>query len=81
MMGLETAAEMLGGKEALGGELGISGRMVRYKLTGDRGVSSGDLMLAAGALDKLAARIAAHAQKLRDEAAVGRATPQTGEIA
>lgn len=67
MMGLETAADFLGGKEALGNELGISTRMVRYKLTGDRGVSNGDLLMTAGALDKLAARITAHAAKLRGE--------------
>lgn len=68
MMGLETAATMLGGKDALGDVLGISGRAVRYKLTGERGVSNADLTLAAGALEKLAQRVADHAVKLREVA-------------
>jgi len=69
MMGLETAADMLGGKRHLGDVLGMGERAAAHKVAGTRGVSNGDLLMAAGALDKLASRIAAHAQKLRAEAA------------
>jgi len=68
MMGLDTAAGMLGGKPTLARALAIEDRTLRYKLTGDRGVSRADLLAAAAALDTRAARIADHARKLRDEA-------------
>lgn len=74
MMGMETAAAILGGVDVLAKALDITPRGVRHKLTGDRGVSNADLIAAAGALDARAARIAAHAAKLRAEAA-----PVTGE--
>jgi hypothetical protein len=67
MMGLETAATMLGGKQALADALVLDVRTVRYKLTGDRGVSNADLTSTAAALDALAGRVAAHAAKLRAE--------------
>ncbi len=69
MMGLETAVGILGGTDQLAAALGITARAVRYKLTADRGISDSDLSAAAEALDARAARIAAHAQKLRDEIA------------
>lgn len=68
MMGLETAAGILGGTDQLAGALGISARGVRYKLTGDRGTSNADLIAAAEALEARARRIADHAFKLREEA-------------
>lgn len=68
MMGLETAAVILGGTDQLAGALGISARGVRYKLTGDRGTSNADLIAAAEALEVRARRIADHAFKLREEA-------------
>ena len=67
MMGLETAAEMLGGKRHLGDVLGVGERQAAHKVAGSRGISNGDLLMTAGALEKLAARIAAHAAKLRAE--------------
>jgi hypothetical protein len=69
MMGMETAAAILGGVDVLAQALKITPRGVRHKLTGDRGVSDDDLIAAAGALDARAERIAAHAAKLRAEAA------------
>jgi hypothetical protein len=69
MMGLETAASLLGGKPPLADALGIAHRTLRAKLTGERGVSNGDLALAAGALEKQAARMVEHARKLREVAA------------
>lgn len=69
MMGLETAAKLLGGQGPLAGAIGIHARSLRAKLTGERGISRGDLLLAAGALDARAARLADHARKLREEAA------------
>lgn len=68
MMGLETAAAILGGVDVLAGALGITPRGVRHKLTGDRGISDADLIAAAVALDARAARVAGHAAKLRAEA-------------
>jgi hypothetical protein len=68
MMGLETAADMLGGKRQLSESLGISLRAAAYKVNGERGISNGDLLMTASALDKMAQRISDHAQKLRDVA-------------
>lgn len=69
MMGLETAATLMGGKVQLAEELAIQPRTLRAKLSADRGVSNVDLMLAAGALEARAARMIEHANKLRAEAA------------
>lgn len=65
MMGLETAAELLGGKPKLADALGIQPRSLRHKLTADRSISNGDLLLAATSLESLAGRAAEHARKLR----------------
>lgn len=67
MMGLETAAAILGGIDVLASALGITPRGVRHKLTGDRGVSDADMLAAADALDLRAKRIADHAFKLREQ--------------
>jgi hypothetical protein len=66
MLGLETAADMLGGKKPLADALGIETRSLRAKLTADRGVSNRDILLTADALDTRAARILEHARKLRE---------------
>lgn len=68
MMGLVTAATMLGGQDALAEALGIQPRSLRAKLNADRGVSGSDLMAAADALDARAGKLRAHATKLRAEA-------------
>ena len=68
MLGLETAANMLGGQVELADALGIKARSLRSKFTAERGVSNADLHAAADALDARAARVADHARKLRDEA-------------
>jgi hypothetical protein len=67
--GLETAAAMLGGQDRLAAALGINPRSLRAKLSAERGISSADLRLAAGALEVRAALIDLHARKLREEAA------------
>lgn len=64
MTGLETAASLLGSKARLADELGIDPRSLRNKLDAGRGISRGDLSLAAAALRKLAAKAAEHAEKL-----------------
>lgn len=71
MMGLETAATLMGGKVQLAEELAIQPRTLRAKLSADRGVSNVDLMLAAGALEARAAKMIEHANKLRIEAVAG----------
>ncbi len=68
MMGLETAADMLGGQGALADALGITVRGLRAKVSADRGISTADLLAAAMALDAQAIRILDHARKLRAEA-------------
>ena len=68
MMGLETAAELLGGKVHLAAALDITTRSLAYKVDAGRGISNGDLRSAAFALEMRAARLAAHAAKLREEA-------------
>lgn len=65
MMGLETSVKMLGSQALLAEALAIDGRSLRAKLTAERGVSDSDLVGAAVALEARAARIAAHATKLR----------------
>lgn len=77
MVGLETAAAMLGGQERLADALSIHARSLRNKLSADRGVSDDDLLVAADALEARAALIAAHARKLREEVAHAAATPAT----
>ena len=71
MMGLETAATLMGGKVQLAEELAIQPRTLRAKLSADRGVSNVDLMLAASALEARAAKMIEHAKKLRIEATTG----------
>jgi transcriptional regulator with XRE-family HTH domain len=68
MMGLTTASELLG-QAALAEAMGIDRRTLRYKISGERGVSDEDLTLAAGALEANARRIAGLADKLRAEIA------------
>ena len=68
MMGLTTAATMLGGQVELAEAMGIQPRSLRAKFSADRGISADDLRSAADALDARAARLTQHAQKLRDEA-------------
>lgn len=68
MMGLTTAASMLGGQDMLAEALGIQPRSLRAKLNAERGVSNYDLLSAADALDVRAKRISDHAKKLRSEA-------------
>lgn len=70
MLGLETAAKMLGGQEELAKAIGIEVRSLRAKFTAARGVSNDDLISAAQALEARAARVADHARKLREEAGV-----------
>jgi hypothetical protein len=72
MMGLETAAAMLGGKAKLADALAISVRALTYKLAAERGISNLDLKFAAQALDAEAQRLTDHARKLR-EACAGQA--------
>lgn len=69
MMGLHTAAMMLGGIEKLAEALTIQERGTRAKISGERGVSDADLLATAAALDERADRVRAHAEKLRQEAA------------
>jgi len=66
MMGLDTAAAMLGGKAKLADALAITVRALSYKLTADRGISNLDLNFAARALDVEAQRLTDHARKLRE---------------
>ena len=75
MMGIETAADLLGGVHALAVAMGIKERGTRAKMDGDRGISDENLLAIADALDVQAAKVAAratkileHAQKLRREA-------------
>lgn len=77
MMGLNTAASLLGGQERLADALGINARSLRNKLSADRGVSNGDLLAAAAALDARAARIAALAAELRAETREAASSPST----
>ncbi|HCB76781.1 MAG TPA: hypothetical protein DEP91_11530 [Sphingomonas bacterium] len=68
MMGLSTAAALLGGQQALADALAIEPRSLRLKLSADRGVTNDDLLFAAAALDARAERLMDHAAKLRAEA-------------
>ncbi len=68
MMGLTTAAKLLGGQPELAEAMGIQPRSLRAKLTADRGVSNADLVATALALEMHADRIRDHARKLREEA-------------
>jgi len=68
MMGMETASMLLGGKPALAEVLDVTDRALRYKLTGDRSISNAELVATSDALDARAAKLAAHASKLRAEA-------------
>lgn len=67
MMGLEVAARMLGGTDNLAGILDINPRSLRAKYTADRGIADGELVATAVALEEKAAKILAHAAKLRAE--------------
>ncbi|WP_203310480.1 hypothetical protein [Sphingomonas beigongshangi] len=68
MMGLTTAATMLGGQVELAEAMGIQPRSLRAKFSADRGISNDDLTAAAAALEARAARLTDHARKLREEA-------------
>jgi hypothetical protein len=66
MRGLETAADMIGGKTALADALGISPRHLTQKLSAERPITDAEVLLAAGAVsararkaDELAARLSA----------------------
>lgn len=65
MTGLDTAADILGTRVRLAGVLGIDPRSLRNKLDAGRGISRGDLSLAAAALERLSIRASEHARKLR----------------
>lgn len=78
MMGLATAATLLGGQDKVADALGIQPRSLRAKLNADRGVSDADLVLTAAALEKHAAHIIDHAFKLREEA---RPAPTSEQVA
>ncbi|WP_419808368.1 hypothetical protein [Sphingomonas sp.] len=64
MVGLETAATMLGGQRHLADALSIGDRAIRAKLAAERGVTYSDLTLAGKALRARAARLSEHADKL-----------------
>jgi len=66
--GLETAASLLGGVDKLADVLCITPRAVRHKITADRGISDGDLLATAAALETRAKRIVDHAFKMREAA-------------
>lgn len=65
MMGLETAARLLGSKARLAEAICCSPRSVHYKVEAGRGISNLDLNLAASALEERADELRAHAGKLR----------------
>ena len=65
MMGLETAARMLGGKAKLAEALCCTPRSIHYKVEAGRGISNLDLNLAAAALEERADALRTHALKLR----------------
>jgi hypothetical protein len=64
MMGLDTAAKLLG-KGRLADELCITVRALNYKIDAGRGVPDADVIAAARGLEERAERFLAHAQKLR----------------
>ncbi len=64
MVGLQTAATLLGGQAALADALVIGPRAVRAKLGAERGITRADLTMTSAALRAHAARITAHAAKL-----------------
>lgn len=68
MMGLDTAAMMLGGRHILAEALGLAPRTIRAKLSAERGITEMELRLAAAALEERAAQLSEHARKMRDEA-------------
>ncbi|MEH3121110.1 MAG: hypothetical protein PGN16_03875 [Sphingomonas phyllosphaerae] len=68
MMGLTTAAGMLGGQDRLADALSIQPRSLRAKLSAERGISNDDLIATADALDERIRKIADHSFKLREEA-------------
>lgn len=69
MMGLEVAADMLGGKAQLAGAMAITIRALNFKLNAERGISNIDMSFAAKALDARAKALTDHAAKLRAEIA------------
>lgn len=73
IMGLETAADMLGGKAPLANALCITIRAVNLKLNAERGISNIDMSFAAKALDARAKALTDHAAKLRAEIAASQA--------
>ena len=62
----DRARVALGGAAPLAEALGISRRAVNHKLSVDRGLTAGDLMLAAEAVDRRAAELANLAADLRE---------------
>lgn len=67
MQGLDTAAKLLGGHQALGNAIGIETRSLRAKLNAERGITDGDVRLTITALEGKAKRMLAHVEKLRRE--------------
>lgn len=65
MAGLTRASTLLGGHAALGEAIGVAERTVRAKINAERGISAGDIALAAAALDRRAQMLVEHAAKLR----------------
>jgi hypothetical protein len=66
MMGLATAAEILGSKRELHEALGICLRNLNFKLNADRGISDFDIICAAKTLEARGTKMLEHARKLRD---------------
>lgn len=67
MVGMQTAFEILGGKDRLASALGVTVRSLNYKLNAERGVSNLDLTLTANTLETRGKKMLDHARKLRDE--------------
>lgn len=80
VVGLDTAAKMLGGQVHLADALDITTRALAYKLNAERGISNGDLMSAAMALEHRAARLVGHAIKLRAETGLPEPAPAPMEV-
>lgn len=62
----DRARVALGGAAPLADALGISRRALHYKLSVDRGLTAGDIMLAAEAVDARAAELVKLAADLRE---------------
>lgn len=64
MVGMQTAAQMLGGHQHLADALSIGVRALRAKFAAERGITYTDLTLSAKALRVFAERVREHAAKL-----------------